>query len=164
MLLELSQWLAREFRFFSVFNYLTLRAVLATMTSLGIGLVFGPMVIRRLTELKIGQAVRTDGPQTHLVKTGTPTMGGALVLIAIAASVLLWADLKNRFVWIVLVVTLGFGAIGWFDDWRKVVYRDPQGMPAREKYFWQSLLGVGAAIWLAFAVPAESGSQALSYC
>ena len=106
MLLELSQWLAREFRFFSVFNYLTLRAVLATMTSLGIGLVFGPMVIRRLTELKIGQAVRTDGPQTHLVKTGTPTMGGALVLIAIAASVLLWADLKNRFVWIVLVVTL----------------------------------------------------------
>jgi len=157
MLLELTQWIARELRFFSVFNYLTLRAVLATMTSLGIGLLLGPMVIRRLAALKIGQAVRSDGPQTHLVKTGTPTMGGVLVLLSIAASVLLWADLKNRFIWIVLVVTLGFGAIGWFDDWRKVVHRDPEGMPAREKYFWQSAIGIAAAIWLAFAVPAESG-------
>jgi phospho-N-acetylmuramoyl-pentapeptide-transferase len=161
MLLELTQWLAREWRVFSVFNYLTLRAVLATMTSLAIGLAFGPMVIRRLTRLKIGQAVRSDGPQSHLVKNGTPTMGGALILIAIAASVLLWADWKNRFVWIVLVVTLGFGAIGWFDDWRKVVHRDPGGMPAREKYLWQTLIGVAAALWLAFAVPAESGTQAL---
>jgi phospho-N-acetylmuramoyl-pentapeptide-transferase len=117
-----------------------------------IGLFFGPWVIRRLTAMKVGQAVRTDGPQTHLVKTGTPTMGGVLILIGIAISTLLWADLSNRFIWIVLIVTLGFGAIGWVDDYRKVVYRDPKGMSSKEKILWQSLIGLFAAIYLAFSV------------
>ncbi|MCA3157663.1 MAG: phospho-N-acetylmuramoyl-pentapeptide-transferase, partial [Burkholderiales bacterium] len=128
MLLELFQWLAQDYRAFSVFNYLTLRAVLATMTALIIGLIAGPAVIRKLTSWKIGQAIRSDGPQTHLVKSGTPTMGGALILIAIGISTLLWMDLSNRFVWIVLIVTLGFGWIGWVDDYRKVVFRNPKGL------------------------------------
>jgi len=162
MLLELTQWLAQDIRAFSVFGYITLRAVLAALTALAIGLIFGPTLIRKLTELKIGQAVRTDGPQTHLTKSGTPTMGGALILISIAAATLLWADLSNRFVWIVLIVTLGFGWIGWIDDYRKVVYRDPKGMSAKEKYLWQSAIGLAAAIALAFAVPAQSNAQALS--
>ena len=161
MLLELSQWLARDFRVFSVFNYITLRAVLATLTALAIGLVFGPTLIRKLAELKIGQAVRQDGPQTHLTKSGTPTMGGALILIAIGAATLLWGDLSNRFVWVVLIVTIGFGWIGWVDDYRKVVRKDPQGMRAREKYFWQSLIGIVAAVYLAFAVPAQSNAEAV---
>jgi phospho-N-acetylmuramoyl-pentapeptide-transferase len=162
MLLELAQWLAKDIRAFSVFNYITLRAALATLTALAFGLLLGPWVIRRLAALKIGQAVRDDGPQTHLVKKGTPTMGGALILLVLGISTLLWADLDNRFIWIVLLVTFGFGWIGWIDDYRKVVHRDPQGMPAREKYFWQSLIGVLAAVWLAFAVPAQSNSEALS--
>ncbi|NDC02610.1 MAG: phospho-N-acetylmuramoyl-pentapeptide-transferase [Betaproteobacteria bacterium] len=149
-------------RAFSVFNYITLRAALATLTALAFGLLLGPWVIRRLAALKIGQTVRDDGPQTHLVKKGTPTMGGALILLVLGISTLLWADLDNRFIWIVLLVTFGFGWIGWIDDYRKVVHRDPQGMPAREKYFWQSLIGVLAAVWLAFAVPAQSNSEALS--
>ncbi|MCC7060622.1 MAG: phospho-N-acetylmuramoyl-pentapeptide-transferase [Burkholderiaceae bacterium] len=161
MLLELSQWLARDIRAFSVFGYITLRAVLATLTSLAIGLMFGPWLIRKLTELKIGQAVRSDGPQTHLTKSGTPTMGGALILISIGASTLLWADLSNRFVWITLIVTIGFGWIGWIDDYRKIVHRNPKGMSAREKYFWQSLIGLGAAVYLAFSVPAQSNAQAI---
>ena len=161
MLLELAQWLARDIRVFSVFQYITLRAVLATMTSLLFGLSLGPWVIRKLTQMKIGQAVRDNGPQTHLVKSGTPTMGGALLLISMGLSTLLWADLENRFIWAVLVVTLGFGWIGWVDDYRKVVHRDPKGMPAREKYFWQSLIGLVAALYLAFAVPAQSNAQAL---
>ncbi|MEN9762592.1 MAG: hypothetical protein RI906_2418 [Pseudomonadota bacterium] len=161
MLLELAQWLARDIRVFSVFQYITLRAVLATMTALLIGLSLGPWVIRKLTQMKIGQAVRDNGPQTHLVKSGTPTMGGALLLISMGLSTLLWADLENRFIWAVLVVTLGFGWIGWVDDYRKVVHRDPKGMPAREKYFWQSLIGLIAALYLAFAVPAQSNAQAL---
>src|SRR6201995_4221463 len=118
MLLELAQWLAKDIRAFNVFSYITLRAVLATLTALAIALIAGPAVIRKLTAYKIGQAVRSDGPQTHLVKAGTPTMGGALILLAIGISTLLWSDLTNRFVWIVLVVTLGFGAVGWVDDWR----------------------------------------------
>jgi phospho-N-acetylmuramoyl-pentapeptide-transferase len=113
-------------------------------------------VIRRLTELKIGQAVRNDGPQTHLAKTGTPTMGGALILISISVTTLLWADLSNRFVWVVLIVMIGFGWIGWVDDYRKVVHRNPKGMSAREKYFWQSLIGLVAAFYLAFAIAAPS--------
>jgi phospho-N-acetylmuramoyl-pentapeptide-transferase len=160
MLLELAQWLARDIRAFTVFNYITLRAVLATLTALAIGMLCGPALIRKLAALKIGQAVRVDGPQTHLTKSGTPTMGGALILIAIAASTLLWGDLSNRFVWIVLIVTIGFGWIGWVDDYRKVVHRDPRGMPAKEKYFWQSLIGLVAAVYLAFAVPAQSNAQA----
>ncbi|MFM7384824.1 MAG: phospho-N-acetylmuramoyl-pentapeptide-transferase [Betaproteobacteria bacterium] len=162
MLLELAQWLAKDIRAFSVFNYITLRAALATLTALAFGLLLGPWVIRRLAALKIGQAVRDDGPQSHLVKKGTPTMGGALILLVLGLSTLLWADLDNRFIWIVLLVTCGFGWIGWVDDYRKVVHRDPQGMPAREKYFWQSLIGVLAAVWLAFAVPAQSNGEALS--
>jgi phospho-N-acetylmuramoyl-pentapeptide-transferase len=162
MLLALTQWLAQDVRAFSVFGYITLRSVLAALTALAIGMIFGPALIRKLTEMKIGQAVRTDGPQTHLTKSGTPTMGGALILIAIGASTLLWADLSNRFVWIVLIVTLGFGSVGWIDDYRKVVRRDPKGMSAREKFFWQSAIGLLAAIALAFAVPAQSNAQALA--
>ena len=156
MLLELAQWLAKDIRAFNVFSYITLRAVMATLTALAIALIAGPLVIRKLTAYKIGQSVRDDGPQTHLIKAGTPTMGGALILIAIGISTLLWADLTNRFVWIVLVVTLGFGAIGWVDDWRKVVNKNPKGLSAREKYFWQSLVGIVAAVYLAFAVSAPN--------
>jgi phospho-N-acetylmuramoyl-pentapeptide-transferase len=157
MLYELFGWIAdNHIRSFAVFEYITLRAVLACATSLVIGLVAGPYVIRRLTELKIGQAVRSYGPQTHLVKTGTPTMGGALILIAIGVSTLLWADWTNRFVWVVLLVTFGFGWIGWVDDYRKVVHRDPEGMPARQKFFWQAMIGLVAAVYLTFAVSAPA--------
>jgi phospho-N-acetylmuramoyl-pentapeptide-transferase len=158
MLLELFQWLSQDMhvRAFNVFSYLTLRAVLAAGTALLIGLVAGPSVIRRLTEMKIGQAVRTDGPQTHLEKSGTPTMGGALILLSILITTLLWADLANRFIWVVLLVTLGFGWIGWVDDYRKVVRRDPKGMPAREKFLWQTVVGLVAAVYLAFAITAPS--------
>jgi phospho-N-acetylmuramoyl-pentapeptide-transferase len=119
------------------------------------------MVIRKLTQYKIGQSVRDDGPQTHLAKAGTPTMGGALVLIGIGISTLLWADLSNRFVWVVMLVTFGFGWIGWVDDYRKVVYRNPKGLPAKWKYFWQSVVGLICAFYLAFAVSAQSGQQVL---
>ena len=152
MLLMLAQWLQDDFRFFRVFNYITFRAVMATVTALLIGLAAGPWVIRKLSALKIGQAVRTDGPQTHLVKSGTPTMGGVLILIGIFISCMLWADLSNRFIWIVMIVTFGFGLVGWVDDYRKVVYKDPKGMASREKFFWQTLIGLFAAIYLAFSV------------
>jgi phospho-N-acetylmuramoyl-pentapeptide-transferase len=161
MLLELAQWLSKDYRFFSVFNYITLRAVLATLTALGVGLFAGPWLIRTLAQLKIGQAVRSDGPQSHLTKSGTPTMGGALILIGVGFATLLWADLGNRFVWAVLLVTIGFGAIGWIDDYRKVVHKNPKGMSARDKFFWQSLIGIIAAVYLAFAVPAKSNEEAL---
>jgi phospho-N-acetylmuramoyl-pentapeptide-transferase len=143
--------------FFNVFNYITLRTVLATMTALLISFAAGPRVIRWLAEKKIGQAVRNDGPQTHLVKSGTPTMGGVLILISIGITTLLWGDLTNKYVWTVLVVTLGFGIVGWYDDWKKVVYRDPKGLSAGWKYFWQSVLGLGAALFLAYS--AKSGAQ-----
>ncbi|NQW69372.1 MAG: phospho-N-acetylmuramoyl-pentapeptide-transferase [Betaproteobacteria bacterium] len=152
MLLILAQWLQDDFRFFRVFNYITFRAVLATVTALLIGLAAGPWVIRKLTALKMGQAVRNDGPQTHLVKSGTPTMGGVLILIGIFISCMLWADLSNRFIWIVMIVTFGFGLIGWVDDYRKVTHKDPKGMPSREKFMWQTLIGLFAAIYLAFSV------------
>jgi phospho-N-acetylmuramoyl-pentapeptide-transferase len=161
MLLELLQWLSQDIRAFNVFNYLTLRAVMAAATALAIGLAAGPWVIRKLTAMKIGQAVRTDGPQSHLSKSGTPTMGGALILISIGVTTLLWADLANRFIWVVLLVTLGFGWVGWVDDYRKVVRRNPKGMSAREKYFWQSLIGLGASLYLAFAIAAPSTDQIL---
>jgi phospho-N-acetylmuramoyl-pentapeptide-transferase len=159
MLLSLAQWLqalSPEFASFRVFQYLTFRAVMAAMTSLLIGLLAGPYVIRRLTALKIGQPVRGYGMETHLSKSGTPTMGGVLVLLSIAISTLLWFDLSNRFVWIVLLVTLGFGAIGWVDDWRKVVNKDPEGMRSREKYFWQSVIGLIAAVYLVFSISESS--------
>ncbi len=156
MLLELFEWLARDIRSFNVFSYLTLRAVLAAATAMLIGLAAGPWVIRRLAALKIGQAVRQDGPQSHLTKAGTPTMGGALILIAIGVTTLLWADLSNRFIWVTLIVTLGFGLIGWIDDYRKVVHGNPKGMSAREKYAWQSAIGLAASFYLAFAIAAPS--------
>ncbi len=152
MLLMLAQWLQDDFGFLRVFNYITFRAVMATLTALLIGLAAGPWVIRKLTALKMGQAVRTDGPQTHLVKSGTPTMGGVLILIGIFISCVLWADLSNRFIWIVMIVTFGFGLVGWVDDYRKVVYKDPKGMASREKFLWQTLIGLFAAIYLAFSV------------
>src|SRR5258708_7559143 len=147
MLLALTQWLAQDVRAFNVFQYITLRAVLATLTALAISLLAGPLVIRKLTAYKIGQAVRNDGPQSHLAKAGTPAMGGALVL------------LSNRFVWIVLVVTFGFGAIGWIDDYRKVVKNNPKGLSPKAKFLWQSLIGLVAAVYLAFAVSAPSTAK-----
>ena len=152
--------LANQVPGLSVFGYITLRAVMASLTALALGLFAGPAVIRWLTRLKVGQAVRTDGPQTHLVKQGTPTMGGALILLCIAFSTLLWADLSNRFVWIVLLVTLGFGAIGWVDDYKKVVYKDPKGLAGRWKYFWQSVIGGLAAVLLAFQVSTANSTEA----
>ena len=162
MLLELAAWLQKlspDLGFFRVFQYITFRAVMAAMTALLSGIGAGPWVIRKLTALKIGQPVRGYGMQTHLVKSGTPTMGGVLILIAIAVSVLLWADWSNRFIWIVMVVTLGFGAIGWVDDWRKVVRKDPEGMRSRDKYFWQSLIGGVAALYLAFAISENTNAR-----
>ena len=164
MLLSLAQWLqatSPEFSFLRVFQYLTFRAVMAALTALLIGLLAGPAVIRRLTALKSGQPIRGYGMQTHLAKSGTPTMGGVLVLLAIAVATLLWMDLSNRFVWIVLLVTLGFGAIGWVDDWRKVVRKDPEGMRSREKYFWQSVIGLVAALYLVFSISENSNQRVL---
>ena len=149
MLLALTQWLGHDIRAFNVFSYITLRAVLAMLTALMISFIVGPAMIRKLTAYKIGQSVRDDGPQTHLVKAGTPTMGGALILVSMAISTLLWADLKNPYVWVVLITTMGFGAVGWVDDWRKVVHRNPKGLSAKAKYFWQSLIGAGVAVFLA---------------
>jgi len=160
MLVELFAWLAANYDpGFRVFEYLTMRAVMACATALIIGLIAGPWVIRKLAQLKIGQAVRQYGPQTHLTKSGTPTMGGVLVLIGIGLSTLLWADLSNRFVWVVLLVTLGFGWIGWIDDYRKVVHRDPEGMPARQKFFWQAIIGLLASVYLAFAISAPANAD-----
>jgi phospho-N-acetylmuramoyl-pentapeptide-transferase len=159
MLLAVAQWLAQDVRAFNVFQYITLRAVLATLTALAISLLAGPLVIRKLTVYRIGQAVRDDGPQSHLTKAGTPTMGGALVLLSILTATLLWSDLSNRFVWVVLVVTFGFGAIGWIDDYRKVVKNNPKGLSAKAKFFWQSLIGLVAAVYLAFAVSAPNTAQ-----
>ncbi len=160
MLLEIAQYLSQDIRAFNVFNYITLRAVLAALTALVISFLAGPAMIRKLATYKIGQAVRDDGPQTHLTKAGTPTMGGALLLVSIVVTTVLWADWSNRFVWVVLAVTLGFGAIGWVDDYRKVVHRNPKGLSAREKYFWQSVIGLVAAVYLAFVVPTASATQA----
>jgi phospho-N-acetylmuramoyl-pentapeptide-transferase len=164
MLLTLAQWLqtlSPEFGFFRVFQYLTFRAVMAALTALLIGLIAGPAVIRRLAALKIGQPIREYAMQSHLAKSGTPTMGGVLILIGIAISTLLWADLSNRFVWIVMIVTFGFGAIGWVDDWRKVVNKDPEGMRSREKYMWQSLIGLVAALYLVFSISESSNLRVL---
>jgi phospho-N-acetylmuramoyl-pentapeptide-transferase len=159
MLLSLAQWLqtiSPEFGYFRVFQYITFRAVMAALTGLLIGLLAGPFVIRRLISLKLGQPIREYAMQTHLSKSGTPTMGGVLILLSIGIATLLWADLSNRFVWIVLLVTLGFGAIGWADDWRKVVHKDPEGMRSREKYFWQSVIGLIAAVYLVFSISESS--------
>jgi len=158
MLLALTQWLAEDVRFFSVFNYITFRAVLAAMTALFISFLVGPMMIRKLTAYKIGQSVRSDGPQTHLIKAGTPTMGGALILTSIAITTLLWGDLRNHYVWVVLLSTLGFGVIGWVDDYRKVVHRNPKGLSAKAKMGWQSVVAlvVGVYLWNAASLPANT--------
>ena len=164
MLMWLAQWLqtlSPDLGFFRVFQYLTMRALMAALTALLLGLVAGPFVIRKLTALKIGQPVRGYAMETHLAKSGTPTMGGVLILLCITISTLLWADLSNRFVWIVLLVTLGFGAIGWVDDWRKVVNKDPEGMRSREKYFWQSVIGLIAALYLVFSISESSNLRVI---
>ena len=164
MFLSLAQWLqtvSPEFGFFRVFQYLTFRAVMAALTALLMGLAAGPYVIRYLGALKIGQPIRSYGVAEHLSKSGTPTMGGVLILLCIATSTLLWSDLSNRFVWIVLAVTLGFGAVGWFDDWRKVVHKDPEGMRSRDKYLWQSLIGLVAALYLVFSISENSNLRVL---
>jgi len=152
MLLQLFEWLAKDMniRAFNVFSYITLRTVLAAMTALTISFVMGPWMIRKLTALKIGQSIRSDGPQSHLVKAGTPTMGGALILAAVAVTTLLWADLQNRYVWACLVTTIGFGAIGWIDDYRKVVHKNPKGISAGTKFFWQTVIAALALSYLAY--------------
>lgn len=158
MLVWLADYLSQFYSLFTVFQYLTLRGILAVITSLVISWVFGPAVIRKLNQLQMGQVIRSDGPQTHLSKAGTPTMGGALILLAIFVSTLLWADLENRYVWVVLSTTFFFGLVGWVDDYRKVVEKDPRGLPARWKYFWQSVFGLGAALVLYYGAqtPAET--------
>ncbi len=148
MLLWLFQTLGLDVRAFNVFSYITLRAVLATLTSLIISFIVGPAVIRKLTALKIGQSVRNDGPQSHLIKAGTPTMGGVLIIVSVTFTTLLWADLTNKYVWVSLATLVGFGAIGWVDDWRKVVEKNSKGLPSRWKYFWQSAIGLGVAAYL----------------
>ena len=164
MLLILSQWLMQahpHLGFLRVFQYLTFRSVMAAMTAMVIGLFAGPWVIHYLRELKIGQPVRGYAMETHLSKTGTPTMGGVLILLSIALSTFLWFELSNRFVWLVLIVTFGFGAIGWADDWRKVVRKDPEGMPSREKFMWQTLIGLGVSLFLVFSISENSNYRVL---
>src|SRR5579875_3604243 len=158
MLLELALVLERHYGAFRLFEYITFRTILAALTALGVSLWAGPALIRRLAAIKVGQVVRSDGPQSHLSKAGTPTMGGALILAAIGVSTLLWADLRNRYVWTVLIVTLAFGAIGFYDDYRKLVLRDARGLPARWKYLLQSLIGLAAALVLFYTadVPAAT--------
>jgi len=148
MLRYVADWLTQYYSGFNVFSYLTLRAILAALTALLISFLIGPVVIRKLAEHQVGQRVRSDGPQTHLTKAGTPTMGGALILVAISVATLLWADLSNRFVWITLGVTIAFGLIGFWDDYLKLVIGNSRGLIARYKYFWQSVAGLGAAVAL----------------
>jgi phospho-N-acetylmuramoyl-pentapeptide-transferase len=159
MLLELFRWLEALDRFFALFGYITLRAILSALTALAVSLLVGPWVINRLSRLKGGQPIRTDGPKTHLTKAGTPTMGGALILLAVVSSTLLWADLRNRYVLVVLGVLLAFGAIGWIDDWRKVVRRDPNGLKSRHKYALQSLFGLAAALVLFYTADVPAATQ-----
>ncbi|MBB3227677.1 phospho-N-acetylmuramoyl-pentapeptide-transferase [Luteibacter sp. Sphag1AF] len=158
MLLELAEWMARHFTSLHLFQYITFRAIMAALTALAVSLLLGPALIRKLAALKAGQVVRSDGPQTHLSKAGTPTMGGTLILFAIGVSTLLWADLGNRYVWVVLLVTLAFGVIGFYDDYRKLVLKDSRGLASRWKYFWQSVFGLAAALFLYYThqVPAET--------
>ncbi len=157
MLYYLCLLLAHIFHPLHVVQYLTFRTILSVLTALGISLFLGPKMIEWLHHSQIGQFVRDDGPQTHLSKTGTPTMGGALILFAIALSTFLWSDLANRFVWILLISSLGFGAVGWVDDYRKLILKNSKGLAARWKYFWQSVLGIFIALFLYWTahVPAE---------
>jgi phospho-N-acetylmuramoyl-pentapeptide-transferase len=159
MLLELALWLRELHSGFNVFQYLTVRAIFAALTALAVALLFGPRMIRSLTERQIGQTVRNDGPQSHLSKAGTPTMGGALIILAVAAATLLWADLANRYVWITLLVLLAFGGIGWIDDYRKLVLKDPKGLAARWKYLLQSVFGLIAAFALFHTADVATATQ-----
>jgi len=158
MLLMLSEYLSQFHSGFNVFQYLTLRAILGVITALGIALIVGPTMIRHLSFKQIGQVIRDDGPESHLSKAGTPTMGGALILVSIAVSTLLWADLSNKYIWVVLLVTLAFGVIGFVDDYIKLVRQDTNGLISRYKYFWQSVVGAAAAIVLyqTAVLPAET--------
>jgi len=161
MLLELARWLQEFARLFALFDYITMRAILGALTALALSLWLGPVVIERLSRLKGGQPIRTDGPQSHFSKAGTPTMGGALILMTISLSTLLWADLRNRYVWIVLGVLVGFGLIGWLDDWIKIVRRDPNGLKSLHKYALQSVFGSIAALLL--FTPADAPSNTTLY-
>ena len=161
MLLMFTTWLSEYISFFSVFNYITLRAVLATLTSLFLGLILGPIMIRYLSAIKFGQSVRDDGPQSHLQKTGTPTMGGSLILTGITSTTLLWADLSNRYVWVALLVTLSLGLVGFYDDLKKIREESSAGISARLKFLLQSLIGFFASLYLVFSIPTENNSQAL---
>jgi phospho-N-acetylmuramoyl-pentapeptide-transferase len=158
MLLELANWLAPYYSGLHLFQYITFRTIMSALTALAMSLLVGPQLIRQLTSMKAGQVVRNDGPQSHLTKAGTPTMGGALILASIAVATLLWADLNNRYVWVVLIVTLAFGGIGFYDDYRKLVLKDSRGLASRWKYFWQSLFGLAAALFLyhTASIPAET--------
>lgn len=158
MLLMLSQWFAQDISAFNVFSYITMRTVMAALTALAISFMVGPYMIRKLTDYKIGQSVRDDGPQTHLIKAGTPTMGGALILVSIVITTLLWADLSNHYIWVVLFTTIGFGIIGWVDDYRKVVHRNSKGLSARAKFFWQSVIAFAVAYYLVSTaeIPAQT--------
>ncbi|MBB5208783.1 phospho-N-acetylmuramoyl-pentapeptide-transferase [Chiayiivirga flava] len=159
MLLELARWLEQFAGVFAVFNYITLRSILAALTALAVSLLFGPYAIRKLASVKHGgQPIRTDGPQSHFSKAGTPTMGGALILFAVLIATLLWANLANRYIWIVLAVTVAFGAIGWLDDWIKIVRRDPNGLKSRWKYLLQSIFGLAAALVLYYTADAPSNT------
>jgi phospho-N-acetylmuramoyl-pentapeptide-transferase len=148
MLVWLAEYLTQYFSFFNVFSYLTFRAILGILTSLLLSLYLGPKLIARLQRMQIGQVVRGDGPQSHFSKKGTPTMGGLLILGAVLCSTLLWADLDNKYVWVVLFVLVSFGWIGFVDDYRKVIRKDPKGLIARWKYFWQSLFAIVTALFL----------------
>ena len=159
MLLYLTQWLAHSYSGFNVFQYITLRAILGVLTALVFLFIFGPAMIRRLSQYQIGQQIRELGPQSHQKKAGTPTMGGALILVAVAVSTLLWADLSNRYIWVVLIVTLSFGVIGWWDDYKKLVLKNSKGLSARAKYFWQSVVGLGAALFLYFTAQSPAETQ-----
>ena len=158
MMLYLTEALRALDPAFSVFQYLTLRGILSALTALVLSFLIGPMMIRKLTQYKVGQAIRDDGPESHLQKAGTPTMGGALILVGITFSTLLWGDLSNHYLWAVLLVTLGFGVIGWIDDYKKVVYQDPKGLSARSKFLGQSLVAAVAVGWVysTAMLPAET--------
>jgi len=159
VLVWLADYLSQSYPAFAVFQYLSVRAILGILTALLMSLLIGPALIARLRKMQIGQSVRTDGPQSHLSKSGTPTMGGALILAAIGVSTLLWSDLGNRYVWVVLFVTFAFGAVGWVDDYRKVVEKNSRGLPARWKYLWQSLAAIGVALFLYYTATGAAETQ-----
>ncbi len=159
MLLMLADWLTELESGFNVFSYVTFRTILAALTALALSLLLGPWMIARLSAYQIGQPIRSDGPQTHLVKAGTPTMGGALILVAVLLATLLWADLGNRYVWVVLAVTAAFGLVGWLDDYRKLVLKDSRGLPARWKYLLQSFAGLAAAVYLYVTADATAATE-----